>query len=64
VEASEHHPIDVMKPGRFGHGEHMTVAIYPDDYRTTDEAEVIDIQSTVERLKQAESLVEEVSSME
>lgn len=64
VEASEHHPIDVVKPGRFGYGEHMTVAIYPDDYRTTDEGEVIDIQSTVERLKQAESLVEEVSSME
>jgi hypothetical protein len=56
-KTAERHQIDVARPSRFGHGEHMTVAHYPGDYRAVTEDGVIDLDETIHRLRRAERLV-------
>ncbi|MDA0738952.1 MAG: PD-(D/E)XK nuclease family protein [Nitrospirae bacterium] len=56
LKAHKYMPM-VKRPSRFGHGEVMTVCIYEGDYREHDNL-VIDIGKTVQRLRNAEVLLE------
>ena len=57
VDAGEDESLQVEKPGRFGLGEHMTVAVFPKDYRSADEEGLIDIEETLDRLHRAENVL-------
>ena len=57
TEVSTEIPLQVTKPDRFGYGRCMTVAVFPGDYRVTDENEIIDLKASLKRLKQAEEVL-------
>ena len=57
IDASRGESLQVEKPNRFGKGEHMTVAVFPKDYRATDKEGLIDIEKTLSRLRQAENVL-------
>jgi len=44
----------VVRPSRFGNGEYMTVAKALKDYGRTDEKGLLDLEKTVQVLKEAE----------
>jgi len=62
IEASKQHDLPVRKPGRFGHGKQMTVAVLDDDYRVPDENEKLDVEQTIAKLKEAVAILEDAQS--
>ena len=57
VEASKESPAEARKPDRFGYGEHMTVAVLSGGYLETDEEDLVDIEETLTRLREAEDIL-------
>jgi len=49
--------LNIIKPPRFGSGSFMTVCIHEDDYRISSEDNLIKINETVQRLKDAEKIL-------
>lgn len=58
IEQSKNTIIPLEKP-RFGNGESMTVAVL-DNYRVKDQEGRIDLSKTVEVLRTAESLLQDI----
>ena len=52
--------LDCKKPDRFGNGRFMTIAVLA-EYRVTDINGIIDIEKTVEILKNAENLLDGIT---
>jgi hypothetical protein len=52
------HGLDVVKPGRFGKGQCMTVAVLNGEYRKTADNGKLDASTTVAVLRRAEKLLE------
>lgn len=49
--------LPIIKPGRFGSGQYMTVCEYGGDYRVQDASGVLDMDKTLNHLKQAENVL-------
>ncbi len=53
IEASKSTDLNIRKPARFGHGKQMTVAVLDKDYRKTDSNGILDLEETINILKEA-----------
>lgn len=56
--------LNLIKPSRFGNGKYMTVCIYDSEYREYDSNQIINVDKTVQKLRKAEELLEEVQENE
>jgi len=63
IKQSGDSPLVISKPGRFGKGTCMTVAVLDDDYLKTDENGLLDIEETVSVLRQAERLLDSATEI-
>lgn len=61
IAAGSKYSLDIVKPSRFGKGEHMTVAILKNDYRQKDKEGMLDLTKTIDLFRKAESLLDSVS---
>jgi hypothetical protein len=52
------HGLKVKRPGRFGNGKFMTVAILDDDYRITDRRGLLDLGETTSLIHRAEAVLD------
>ena len=59
-EKGSEYDLVLEKPARFGNGTYMTVCIYGGEYRITDDNGILNVASTVKRLKKAEELLKSV----
>ncbi len=62
MEKAKEFDLKLSKPKKFGTGETMTVCMLVDDYRVADDRGVIDMDRTIERLKQAEELLKSLKA--
>lgn len=58
LEASKSSDLNIRKPARFGHGKQMTIAVLDGDYRQTDADKIIDLEETLNSLKEAVRILE------
>lgn len=58
LNTAERFDLPAQKPSHFGHGEHMSVAVVPGDFRISGDDDVLDIDATIDRLQQAEEIFE------
>lgn len=58
IEKCQKYNIEAKRPGRFGYGQYMTVAILDQEYRITNDDGIINMEATLEILKSAQSIID------
>ncbi len=62
LEECSRHGLKAKRPDRFGNGYCMTVAILDQDFRIVNDRNQIDLRKTIELLKRAESVLNDINA--
>lgn len=60
VKECSNHGINAKRPGRFGNGEYMTVAILDQEFRIVDDCGMLDMKQTIKIIRSAEFVLDAI----
>lgn len=60
MDSCSKHQLKAKRPDRFGNGEYMTVAVLDQEYRAIDDKGILDMKSTIDILRKAETVLNDM----